>query len=105
MALVGGGGALGGLIAYCFNLAGIWKNFVPVTAGLLHCIVAGAFAAGLTVWFVARTDRNRRVPCFLFSILCGLGGIQMIEKAANTILPQANMFPNVIGNAKVNCPP
>jgi len=105
MALVGGGGALGGLIAYCFSLAGIWKNFVPATAGLLHCIVAGAFAAGLTVWFVARTDRNRRVPCFLFSILCGLGGIQMIEKAANTILPQANMFPNVIGNAKVNCPP
>ncbi|HWY49983.1 MAG TPA: hypothetical protein VNW72_00725 [Chthoniobacterales bacterium] len=91
MAIVGGGGALGGLIAYIFKKAQIW-TFVPKAATAGHCIAAGALAAGLAVWFIARTDRNNRVPCLLFSILCGLAGLKMIEKAATTILPQVEIF-------------
>lgn len=90
MTLVGGGGALGGVIAYSFKC--VWEDLVAASATIWHCMGAGALAAGLTVWFVARTDRNQRVACFLFSILCGLGGVQLIEKAADAILPQADIF-------------
>src|SRR5207302_1433942 len=102
MAIVGGGGALGGLIAYIFKQAKIW-TFVPQNAGIVHCVGAGALAAGLAVWFIARTDRNLRVPCFLFSILCGLAGLKMIEKAATTILPQVEIFaPAALAEADKN---
>ena len=102
MAIVGGGGALGGLIAYLFKKAEIW-TFVPKNAGVIHCMGAGALAAGLAVWFIARTDRNQRVPCFLFAILCGLAGLKMIEKAASTILPEVEIFaPAAIAEADKN---
>jgi hypothetical protein len=102
MALVGGGGALGGLIAYIFKEAKIW-TFVPPNAGIIHCVGAGALAAGLAVWFIARTDRNQRVPCFLFAILCGLAGLKMIEKAATTILPEVDIFaPAALADADKN---
>jgi len=82
-------GAIGGWIASQTGIGQDGKPFQYLDwAKANTCIatmIVGAAAAGVTVFFVAKTDTSKVWHCFFFALICGVAGLSIIEAATKSV--------------------
>ncbi|HEY3897648.1 MAG TPA: hypothetical protein VGM54_03495 [Chthoniobacter sp.] len=81
--LITASGAIGGWFVGAVPLTGL----TPANLSWWQRLLVGGVAAGVMVYYVAKSDRRRFWHCLVFAFLCGMIGQPLIVNTLNGLMP------------------